>query len=101
MQPLNFTRPTELNSALMENELLRYEVRHLRARLAAAEAGAARTGKGGKGGRSSKEQQGNQQAYDDLLWLLRRLDESPAGFALRRLEGFRVLRARYLAGQDK
>lgn len=125
MQPLNPTKPTELTPALMENDLLRYEVRHLRARLAtltdkvdqlkadladlaeqAEETGTdgkrSRSGKGAKrpvvakGATGEDPERRNAQAYDDLVWLLHRLDSSPAGFALRRVKGFQVLRARYV-----
>ena len=34
-------------------------------------------------------------AEEDLRWLLRRLDESPLGFLLRRKQGFRTLLSRY------
>lgn len=36
------------------------------------------------------------RARSDLRWLLRRLDGSPAGFMLRRFEGFRTLMDRWL-----
>lgn len=109
MHPLNPTRPTELTSALMENELLRYEVRHLKGRLSAAtkefppgpeEIQGARkaTGRPEKGepGPSPAVARRNQQAYDDVVWLVGRLDSSPAGMLLRRMGGFRTLRDRYL-----
>jgi regulator of replication initiation timing len=87
----------------MENELLRYEVRHLRARLEAmGDKGAVHKDErnGGRDGKAprpadAQRQQRNEQAYDDLLWLLRRLDHSPAGPVLRRMKGFQVLRDRY------
>ena len=37
----------------------------------------------------------HRQAEEDLRWLLRRLDESPLGFLLRRKQGFRTLLSRY------
>lgn len=112
MQPLNPARPDELSSLMMENELLRFEVAHLRSRLAVA---TTRPTKGGTKGaaktpatttattpvtgtaRATIDAARRQTAYDDLVWLLRRLDGSPAGFLLRRVEGFRTLRGRYLA----
>ena len=109
MHPLNPTRPTELTGALMENELLRYEVRHLKSKLSEAtgefppgpeEIKAARKDKPqGSGGPAFAKR--NQQAYDDMVWLIGRLDSSPAGLMLRRWAGFRTLRARYLGGAGK
>ena len=110
MHPLNPTRPTELTGALMENELLRYEVRHLKGRLSAAtkefppssdEIRAAKRagrqdGEKGDAGPSPALARRNQQAYDDVVWLVGRLDSSPAGMLLRRMGGFRTLRDRYL-----
>jgi len=115
MHPLNPTRPTELTSALMENELLRYEVRHLKGRLSAAtnefppgaeEIQGARKAsrKGaekGEGGPSPAITRRNQQAYDDVVWLVGRLDSSPAGVLLRRMGGFRTLRERYLGSTGR
>jgi len=110
MHPLNPTRPTELTGALMENELLRYEVRHLKGRLSAA------TGEFPPGpdderaarAAANKPKQDdvpgpaiarrNQQAYDDIVWLVGRLDSSAAGPLLRRWSGFRTLRSRYGGG---
>jgi hypothetical protein len=114
MHPLNPTRPTELTAALMENELLRYEVRHLQGRLSAAtksfpptgeEIAAARRATKQPAKQPAKQDSGvalrNQQAYDDMVWLVGRLDGSPAGVLLRRWEGFRSLRARYLGSPGR
>jgi hypothetical protein len=124
MHPLNLTRPTELTGALMENELLRYEVRFLKGRLSAAtgefppgpdEIAAARReaakkskqdspGPGpGPGpapgpGPGAAIARRNEQAYDDIVWLVGRLDSSPVGVLLRRWAGFRTLRERYSGG---
>lgn len=92
MTPLDPITPSDASRLAMENELLRYEVAHVRARMCEMhdrmkelqDAPAAPSGGG--------------QAYDDLVWLLRRLDTSPAGVALRRVRGFRILRERYLSG---
>ena len=109
MHPLNPTRPTELTGALMENELLRYEVRHLKGRLSAATnefppsaeeirgaKKASRKNEKSDAGPSPAIARRNQQAYDDVVWLVGRLDSSPAGMLLRRMGGFRTLRDRYL-----
>jgi hypothetical protein len=96
MRPLQRVTPDELGALQMENELLRYEVRHLRARLQekrtvridasdADDEGAAPTA--GQSG----------QAVEDLRWLLLKLDDLPmVGAALRRREGIQKLRDRYL-----
>jgi hypothetical protein len=95
MEPLSPVGRDELSTLAMENELLRYEVAHLRARLAAAEAaaGAAATVGTSAGG---AEDDSAPSVRDDLVWLLRRLDGSPAGPLLRRRPRFRELRERYL-----
>lgn len=110
MQPLDPIVPDEAHKLAMENDLLRYEVRHLRARLAALTptepATPAGPGKGGqkRGGQAERQdrdrQARNRQAYDDIVWLVGRLDTSPAGPLLRRIEGFRTLRSRYLPGSS-
>jgi hypothetical protein len=99
MEPLSPVGRDELSTLAMENELLRYEVAHLRARLAAAEtvaksAGDTLASKRGSGADADRS------ARDDLVWLLRRLDRSLAGPLLRRRSGFRELRERYLGGSS-
>lgn len=106
MQPLVPIGQDEASRLAMENELLRYEVRHLRSLV--QEAKGERTGR--KGGKRKDEpavasplpESGmsirNQQAYDDLVWLLTRLNSSPVGAGLRRVKGFRTLVERYLDG---
>jgi len=108
MQPLDQVSPDETSALLMENELLRYEVTHLRARVEAAEAGQ-RNPKGTKGKGKPGPKSGpraddeiarrNQQAYDDVRWLVRRLDSTPLSPALRRFAGFRTMCERY--GTDR
>jgi hypothetical protein len=105
MEPLSPVGRDELSTLAMENELLRYEVAHLRARLAAAEAAdAAAATVGTPAGGADGDPAGGTgigsptatSARDDLVWLLRRLDASPAGPLLRRRPRFRELRERYL-----
>jgi hypothetical protein len=98
MEPMKRWGHEELPALTMENELLRYEVHHLRARLAEAEdraraaADTAEDEKPATGSLSSR-------AEDDLVWLLQRLDRFPAGPVLRRRPGIQELRQRYL-GED-
>ncbi|WP_345460540.1 hypothetical protein [Nocardioides marinquilinus] len=136
--------PGDAPALAMENELLRYEITHLRARLAAAEerdqrrdrevqewrerqeakagkpAGDApaaqggtpqqtgqsgkpgHTGKSGKPGKPGKPAKAGQHrdaggaARDDLVWLLQRLEGTPAAPLLRRRSGYRRLVETYL-----
>jgi hypothetical protein len=90
MEPLVRNQPDELASLVMENELLRYEVVHLRARLAAAEKARAKSAAG--------RENPDDSARADLVWLLERLDRSPAGSLLRARKGFRAIRDKYLGG---
>lgn len=98
MTPLDPIRPSDASSLAMENELLRYEVGHLRTTLADMLDRLKELEDMKTGGAPAPNQAPNQQAYDDLVWLLGRLDHSPAGAALRRVRGFRTLRERYLTG---
>lgn len=106
MQPLSPMRPEEHSALAMENELLRYEVRHLRARLKGAEQELARAerkrAEGASGETAWTPAPGEAgQAHDDLVWLLQRLNNTPAGFALRRQSGFRTLLERYVEGREQ
>jgi hypothetical protein len=83
-------QPSDAHALAMENELLRHEVRHLRARLNSGFAAAVIDPE------TSPRAARNERAHEDLVWLLRRLDSSPAGFGLRRMAGFRTLLERYL-----
>lgn len=106
MQPLDQIRPEEASQLAMENELLRYEVSHLRSVMAESKEAQARLAKrmrrlkrAGRTPFSPEEvalQKRNQEAYDDLVWLLGRLDASPVGPVLRRIKGYQTLRRRYL-----
>ena len=94
MTPLEPIRPADASSLAMENDLLHYEVLHLRARVADL----LDRIKDLEQSPTAERAVSDQQAHDDLVWLLRRLDTSPAGVALRRVGGFRILRERYLEG---
>lgn len=100
MQPLRRVAPEELTSLLMENELLRYEVRHLRAQLAESRA-ATEKAINATDRAEEPQQETVTQAQQDLVWLLRRIDEIPvAGGLIRRRPGIRHLRERHLGAQD-
>lgn len=100
MQPLSPVRAEEASALTMENELLRYEVRHLRARLEGAEQELRRAERSDDDASSLATapitEPGGERASEDLVWLLQRLNTSPLGFALRRQSGFRTLLQRHL-----
>ncbi len=114
MRPLTTVEADDLPALTMENDLLRHEITHLRARLSAAQdgqrranqevrrlQGIVRTGGGKAPGQGSLTAPGTRdKSRNDMIWLLRRLDTSPARVLLRRYPGFRALKERYLeAGQ--
>jgi hypothetical protein len=105
MEPLVRHTADEVSALVMENELLRYEVIHLRARLAAAEKAVAKAQRAHDpstppSSRPSatpiRDGEDASQVREDLVWLLGRLDASPLGPLMRRRAGFRALRERYL-----
>jgi hypothetical protein len=101
MQPLSRVTGDELSSLMMENELLRYEITHVRARLAAAEQMLAKAQRDLELAEASEESTGGGEAAtarDDLVWLLTRLDSSPLGRVLRRRRRIAELNRRYLPG---
>jgi hypothetical protein len=99
MEPLKPASTDEVGSLLMENELLRYEVKHLRARLAAAGTVPEPVKRKGKGKPKVEPVAEPSQAEADLVWLLNRLNSSPLGAVLRRADGFRTLLERYGVGR--
>ena len=90
MSENDFYTPTDLDTLRMENELLAFEVRFLKAR-------------GGSSGRSTGSSVSLsrlthlEEAENDLVLLLRRLGGSPLGPALRLGGGFREMERRYLS----
>jgi hypothetical protein len=82
----DFYTPTDLDLLRMENELLAFEVRFLRARLGQT-----------KVGRSPADQLSHlEEAEHDLQLLLKRIGKSPLGPLFRRTTNFEVLEQRYL-----
>ena len=94
MSENDFYTPTDLDRLRMENELLAFEVRFLKAR---------------SGGQS--EVAGSpvslsrmthlEEAETDLKLLLRRIQNSPLGPVARTNKNFRILNERYLKQPDK
>lgn len=94
MSDNSFYTPTDLDRLRMENELLAFEVRFLKARL----------------GQSSARSPGSspslnrtvylEEAENDLVMLLRRMSGSPLGRVFRRNKNFRALEQRYLHSRE-
>jgi hypothetical protein len=85
----DFYVPSDVDVLRMENELLAFEVRFLKARL-----GGTAEGLGSLGSLSRLTRL--EEAEKDLVLLLRRLGSSPLGPLLRRRKSFRTLEERYL-----
>ncbi|MBS44927.1 MAG: hypothetical protein CMH83_17525 [Nocardioides sp.] len=108
MRPLKRLEQAELPALAMENELLRYEVTHLRGRLAAAEQTAEqaveelrrREGEAAAAAVVPEAVAADpalaDPARDDLVWLLQRLEGLPIAPLMRRREGYRRLLRDYL-----
>ena len=85
----DFYTPTDVDVLRMENELLAFEVSFLKARMSGA---ARRTGSPNSLSRVSHL----EEAEQDLVLLLRRMENSPLRHLLRRNKNFRTLEKRYL-----
>jgi uncharacterized protein HemX len=108
----DFYTPTDIDALRMENELLTFEVRFLKAQLSARETEAERFAAQLKSQleesgrrleeseRSAEQLRGQlaeaQRAKQDLVLLLTRLSGSPLGWIFRLRENFRILEQRYL-----
>ena len=90
MSENDFYTPTDLDMLRMENELLAFEVRFLRARLGWP-------GRGSGSSPSLNRLAQLEEAESDLVLLVRRMSSSPLGPFLRLRGGFRTLEERYLS----
>ena len=88
----DFYTPTDIDALRMENELLTFEVRFLKAQLSSREVEFVKL----KQAQSSREVEKLKRAEQDLVLLLNRLANSPLGWFFRHKENFRVLEQRYL-----
>ena len=93
MPDSDFYTPTDADLLRMENELLSFEVRFLRARLADS---ARAPGSRAAGSASMSRLVHLEEAENDLVLLVRRLGSSPLGPVLRRSANFRTLEERYV-----
>ena len=114
----DFYTPTDVDALRMENELLAFEVRFLKARFAEPERFRTKLEEAEAQLEESRAQLGEAKvtraqfedrlevaessvarlegAEADLVLLLRRLTDSPAGWLFRRKPAFRELQRRYL-----
>ena len=90
MSENDFYTPTDLDMLRMENELLAFEVRFLRARLGWP-------GRGSGSSPSLTRLAQLEEAESDLVLLVRRMSSSPLGPLLRLRGEFRTLEERYLS----
>lgn len=88
-----FYTPTDMDALRMENELLAFEVRFLKARMA-------QPGKLRGSSTSLNRLSSLEEAERDLVLLLRRMSTSPLGPVLRRSKSFRTLEQRYLYSEN-
>lgn len=88
----DFYTPADLDMLRMENELLTFEVRFLRARLGTS-------GRVSGSSPSLNRLAQLEEAENDLVLLVRRMASSPLGPVLRRSRNFRTLEARYLSSE--
>ncbi len=89
----DFYTPTDLDILRMENELLAFEVRFLKARGGSAASSGSST--------SLSRLMHLEEAHNDLVLLLRRLGSSPLGPVLRLGAGFRDMERRYLSSEEE
>lgn len=93
----DFYTPTDIDVLRMENELLSFEVRFLKAQIAQTEHLKARLTECEHQLEESKRTAARLEGTEkDLVWLLRSLVSSPLGSFLRLKRSFRTLEQRYL-----
>jgi hypothetical protein len=93
----NTTRDT--SAIVLENELLTNEVRHLRSELQRKTGEKQPKAEGNPAAKASKKGDPDaghkDQALEDIVWLVNRLQHSPARFLFGRKAGYRTLVERY------
>lgn len=90
----DFYTPTDIDALRMENELLAFEVRFLKAQLAESERITERLEK------FKRRAERLDRTEKDLVLLLKRLGNSPFGRFLGLKQELRVLEQRYLSPDD-
>jgi Tfp pilus assembly protein PilN len=91
----DFYTPTDIDALQMENELLAFEIRFLKAQLADIQ----RLKKShlAETQRLESRLEASERAEKDLVLLLSRLANSPLGWLFRFKRGFRTLEQKYLS----
>jgi hypothetical protein len=96
-----FYTPTDLDALRMENELLTFEVRFLKAQLAEVERLKTRLEESERSATQLRSRLAEaERAEQDLVLLLRRLAKGPLGWFYGSRQNFRILERRYLDTDD-
>ena len=97
----DFYTPTDLDALRMENELLTFEVRFLKAQLAEVERLKSRLEESERSATQLRSRLAEaERAEQDLVLLLRRLAKGPLGWFYGSRQNFRILERRYLDTDD-
>ena len=97
----DFYTPTDLDALRMENELLTFEVRFLKAQLAEVERLKSRLEESERSATQLRSRLAEaERAEQDLVLLLRRLEKGPLGWFYGSRQNFRILERRYLDTDD-
>ncbi len=93
----DFYTPTNIDSLRMENELLAFEVRFLKAQLAEVERLKTRVEESERSATQLRNRLAEaERAEQDLILLVRRLAKGPLGWFFGLRQNFRILEQRYL-----
>ena len=93
----DFYTPTDIDSLRMENELLAFEVRFLKAQLAEVERLKTRVEESERSATQLRNRLAEaERAEQDLILLVRRLAKGPLGWFFGLRQNFRILERRYL-----
>jgi hypothetical protein len=97
----DFYTPTDIDALRMENELLTFEVRFLKAQLAEVERLKSRLEESERCATQLRSRLAEaERAEQDLVLLLRRLAKGPLGWFYGSRQNFRILERRYLHTDD-
>ena len=97
----DFYTPTDVDALRMENELLTFEVRFLKAQLAEVERLKSRLEESERSATQLRSRLAEaERAEQDLVLLLRRLAKGPLGWFYGSRQNFRILERRYLDTDD-
>jgi len=97
----DFYTPTDLDALRMENELLTFEVRFLKAQLAEVERLKSRLEESERSATQLRSRLAEAEHVEqDLVLLLRRLAKGPLGWFYGSRQNFRILERRYLDTDD-